>query len=164
MITQISNALIKSGCLNQHDLTIIEFLRDISLDINGEKLGIYYDSETMGKTVVSTRSITCQDGCPELEIRLRYPIETPFEQLIEKLSAVCDKKGFTVRGENGHSPYVQDKNSEVCKTLCQIKKALADSLSLSQKCQGYKCAENSDSDHKTVHIHVYRPETDYRIW
>lgn len=120
MITQISNALIKSGCVNKNDLSVLTFLRDISLDIYGEKLGIYYNSDSMGKTVVSTRSITCQDGCPELEIRLRYPIETPFEQLIEKLSAVCDKKGFTVRGENGHSPYVQDKNSEVCKTLCQI--------------------------------------------
>lgn len=120
MITQITNALIGSGCVNKNDLSVLTFLRDISLDIHGEKLGIYHDSEIMGKTIVSTTAITCENGYPELQIRLRYPIETPFDILLEKMSSACEKSGFTVKGANGHSPYVQDDKSEVCQTLCKI--------------------------------------------
>lgn len=50
----------------------------------------------------------------------------------------------------------------------EIKEALANAKLLSQESKSYKRAENSDSDHKSVHIHVELKLTDvkgnYRIW
>ncbi len=120
MITKITNGLLESGCVDKADLYILSFLRDVSLDVNGRMLGIFCGSELMGETSVYTQSINCENGHPELEIRVNYPIETTYEKMLEKLTEVCDNAGFTVRGIKRHSPYVNDDKNEIVRKLADI--------------------------------------------
>ena len=120
MITILSSALIESGKISDEDLYILEFFKKLTTDVKGEMLGIDVESKLMGKCVVAALSVTCEDGYPEMTLRIRFPIELTFEKMLEKITENCDKQGFTVRGERRHDPYLYDNTSEVFKKLSDI--------------------------------------------
>jgi succinyl-diaminopimelate desuccinylase len=120
MITVICSALIESKKLSSEEEKILKFFKDVSLDVSGEMLNIKVISDFMGKTVVFPKAITEKNGCAELEIRVRYPIEITYQELCEKISEVCNKNGFDFRADSPHNPYVNDKDSEVVKALTRV--------------------------------------------
>ena len=120
MITKLTLALLHSKAVKEEDRYILEFFKDISLDISGKMLGIYTESKRMKPTSVYAQSVDFCDGFCELLIKVRYPIEIAYEELQQKLSAYCESRGFTVAGEIGHMPYVNDDNMEMVNTLARI--------------------------------------------
>jgi len=120
MITKLASALLDCDVIKNEDRYILEFLKDVSLDISGKMLGIYKESKLMQPTTVYAQSVDFCDGYLELTIRVRYPIEIPYAELKQKLAEYCDIRGFNVMGEKGHMPYVNDGNIKMVKTLTRI--------------------------------------------
>ena len=119
MITKLSDALLNAGVVQKEDRYILEFFKAVSLDAQGKMLGIYRDSKLMVPTTVYAQTIDCNDGFCELTIKVRFPIETTYDEMKEKLSAKCDEMGFDVIGMGGHKPFIND-NLEMVNMLCQI--------------------------------------------
>lgn len=120
MITELASSLLNTGIVKEEDRYILEFFKDVSLDISGKKLGIYKESKLMQSTTIYAQSVDCYDGYCELTIRVRYPIEITYDELKQKLTEYCELRGFDVTGERGHMPYVNDGNMKLVKTLAQI--------------------------------------------
>lgn len=120
MITKLASVLLDSGVVNEEDRYILEFLKSVSLDISGKWLGIYTESKLMKPTTVYAQSVDYYDGYCELRIRVRYPIEITYDELKQKLVEFCESKGFELKGERGHMPYVNDGNTEMINTLARI--------------------------------------------
>lgn len=124
MITMLTSALLGSGVVHEDDKNILEFFHDISLDIHGSMFGIDVESELMGGTIVSTRTITCDDNYPELEIRLVYPIELTHDEMLKRLTQVCEERGFVLKENPGYHPYLRPSDTEVVTTLKEIANAV----------------------------------------
>ena len=120
MITVLSSALMESGKIADEDLYILEFFKKLTTDVRGEMFGIDVESKLMGKCVVAPLSVTCDEGYPEICVRIRYPIELTFDEMIEKIKESCEKLGFIAKGEIRHKPYLYDNTSEVVKKLSDI--------------------------------------------
>ena len=122
MITFIADALIDNNLVCEDDKKILAFLRDISINIHGENFGIDVTGTNpkMGRTVTYAKTILDCDGCPELEIKVRYPIDITYEEIKKRMEKVCDAQGFEVISRLGNRPYINDENNEVVKTLVKI--------------------------------------------
>lgn len=120
VITRICSALSTLECFNSSERRILEALRDISLDTDGRMLGINTDSALMTPTLVYAQSVTSRDFYPEIQLRVRYPIETSFDEISEKLSEYGARHGYDVRGERSHEPYIRDKESAVIVALREV--------------------------------------------
>ena len=108
MITFIADALIDNDLVCEDDKHILAFLRDISINIHGEIFGIDVTGENpkMGRTVSYVKTIVDCDSCPELEIKVRYPIDITYEDIKEKMEKVCENRGFELVSVRGNMPYI----------------------------------------------------------
>ncbi len=124
MITMLTSALLGSEAVHEDDKKILEFFREVSLDIHGAMFGLDVESELMGRTIVYAKTITCKDGYPELEIRLRYPVELTHDEMLKRLTQVCEERGFVLKENPGHTPYLRPMDTEVVTTLKEIANAV----------------------------------------
>ncbi len=122
MITFIADALIDNNLVCEDDKNTLGFLRDISINIHGEIFGIDVTGTNpkMGRTITYAKTILDCDGCPELELKVRYPIDITYEEIKEKMEKVCCERGFEVISVPGNRPYINDSDNEVVKTLVKI--------------------------------------------
>ena len=121
MITKLTTALLKENLVCESDRNILEFFRDISLDLHADMFGLNVKTEAMPPTIVYAKTIETVDGCPQLEIRLRYPIELTYDEIVEKLSAVCAEREFEViSGFRRHNPYLRASDTPLVKTLAEV--------------------------------------------
>ena len=119
MITRLSEALLEHDLVPAEDRYILEFLRDTSLNIDGELLGIAATSEYMPPLTVFASKITEEDGCPVLSINVRYPYGITFDEIVERVTTAADARGFTVyEAINGTPAYLNDPNTPIVKLLC----------------------------------------------
>ena len=119
-IAKLCDVLLKNNLLCQEDKKIVQFISDISWDFAGEMFGINVPTKVMKPTVVVPKSIENIDGCPELTIRVGYPIDITEEQIFQKMQKICEENGFEVSCLGGHKPYMNDKDSEAAKALVRI--------------------------------------------
>ncbi len=120
MITFLTSALLNCDAVSDEEKHILEFFRDISLDIHGSIFGIDVPDKEKGRTTVFSKEIADCDGCPELVIRVRYPYEFTLADVSEKIKKVCDENGFEITIIPGHEPYINEKDNEVVKTFAAI--------------------------------------------
>ena len=121
MITKLTTALLENNLVCEADRSILGFLRDVSLDIHAEMFSLNVETKLMLPTILYAQKIEEKDGCPQLEIRLRYPIELTYDEIARKLTKVCDERGFeVVSGFRRHNPYLRPSDTLVVKTLTKI--------------------------------------------
>ena len=122
MITFIVDALLDNNLVCEEDRHILELFRDASINIHGETFGIDVTGENpkMGRTITYAKTILNKDGYPELELKVRYPVDITYEEIKEKIEKVCQERGFESSSVLGNRPYVNDDKNEVVKTLAAI--------------------------------------------
>ena len=114
----LTTALIDAKLVPDDDIHIIEFFNKVSLDITGKMFDINVENETMGPLTVFTHGIDYADGYPELKLNIRYPLGITYEEIIENISQVSEKNGFSIyKAVRGVDPYVLDPSWEVIQKL-----------------------------------------------
>ncbi len=118
MITSLSSILLENDLIPESDRYIFEFLRDVSHEVYGETFGIETEHERMRKLTVFSRRVDCEDGYITLSLNIRYPLGITYDEIVEKITAVSDKRGFILTSAApGTMPYIIDPDSEVSRAL-----------------------------------------------
>lgn len=121
MITALSDTLLEENLVPDSDRYVFEFLRDVSKEVYGQTFGIETEHEIMRKLTVFSRQVNCEDGYVSLELNIRYPLGITYDEIVEKISTVSDKRGFTVTSARpGTKPYMVDPESELTRMLCRV--------------------------------------------
>ncbi len=121
MITKLTRALLDHNLVAKEDRYILDFLKRVSLDAGGAMFHIDVDTKTMKQLTLSTKKVSMADGYPELFIDIRYPIEITYEDIIERMSKVCEENGFQISSVvRGSDPYLLDVEAETVKRLTRI--------------------------------------------
>ncbi len=121
MITKMAIKLLEEELVDQEDTKILEFLKDISLDVYGEKFGISVIPEGMPRLTMNTKQLTTEDGFPSLILDIRFPVGITAEEIVEKLTAAAEGYGMEiVKLGNVKMPYLMDINSPMVQLLAKI--------------------------------------------
>lgn len=121
MITKLMVKLLDENLADKEDLKVLEFLKDISLDVYGEKFGISVIPEGMPRLTMSTKKLITEDGYPSLTMDIRFPVGITAEQIVERLTAAADGYGMeVVKTGNVKAPYLMDKNAPMVQLLAKI--------------------------------------------
>ncbi len=121
MITRLAEQLLEAPETAPEDRTVLEFFRRISIDIHGTTFGLDVPSETMTRLAVIARRIDMVDGCPQLFVSYRYPIELTQDQILETMGAAAQEYGLELVGVDPYmKPYLLDKNWPVIGRLAAI--------------------------------------------
>ena len=119
MITKLSSALLELVC--EEDRHILEFFKELSLDIKGTVLGIETVSEKMTNLTTCTLGVSEVEGCPAISLNIRYPIEITYEEIIKNINEQAEKWGFVIsQSHPGTLPYLLDPDTELVQTLNRI--------------------------------------------
>ena len=122
-ITKVCTELLESNLAEASDREITEFLNMISQDTSGTLFGLNIYSEAMKRSLsVTPKTISMNDnGCVELLLDIRYPIELTYETIVERVEHVCQENGFRIsHAETWSSPYLLDPNTELIRRLTKI--------------------------------------------
>lgn len=121
MITRLAEQLLAEDDLAESDRKVLEFCKEISLDINGKKFGIYRQSADMKPLTFFVKTIITKDGYLYLTLNNRYPIENTAEQITGDLKAVADRYELELLEVHpGTKPFLMDKNQPIVKELAAI--------------------------------------------
>jgi succinyl-diaminopimelate desuccinylase len=121
MITMISEYLLDNNMVHEDDRKVLDFLKRISLDINGKEIDIYTEGEVLGLLVMCAIRVENMDGKPEVTITMRYPESITSEQIIERASAAAARNGFELTGyAEKDKPYILDPNTEIVRELVKV--------------------------------------------
>lgn len=127
MITKMMNKLLEEELVAKEDIRILEFLKDISLDVYGEKFGISVIPEGMPRLTMSTKKLTTEGGIPSLIMDIRFPVGITAEEIVERLTAAAEGYGMEiVKVGNVKSPYLMDKNAPMVQLLAKIANEVTD--------------------------------------
>ncbi len=80
------------------------FNSNIGTDLNGEKLGIYMEDDISGKFIFNLGTISGNENEISLEINMRYPVTSKYEDFIEKFKEKMNLGKF-------EEVYLRHKNS-----------------------------------------------------
>ena len=121
MITKMMNKLLDEGLAAKEDIRTLEFLKDISLDVYGEKSGISVIPEGMPRLTMATKKLTTEDGFPSLIMDIRFPVGITADEIVERLTAFAEGYGMEVfKVGNAKPPYLMDKNAPMVQLLAKI--------------------------------------------
>ena len=121
MITLLAQQLLEDSRLAPEDRPVLEFFKKMSLDVHGAAVGLDVPSATMTGTAIATRRIDTVEGCPELFMSVRYPIELTCDAIVQAVDAAAQAHGLkVVRVERYMEPYLLDKNWPVVTRLAEI--------------------------------------------
>ena len=127
MITRLSEAVLENGLSHPEDLYIWEFLKEITTHVDGETLGIAVQSEEMSPLTVFTARAETVDGCCQVELGIRYPIEITGEEILERVKSAAGKKNFSlIAHRHSQRAYLAPKDTPVVKALCKASDELMD--------------------------------------
>lgn len=121
MITKLMIKLLDEKLADKEDAKIMEFLKDISLDVYGEKFGISVIPEGMPRLTMNAKKLTTEDGFPSLVMDIRFPVGITADEIVEKLTAAADGYGMEIINVgNVKPPYLMDKNAPMVQLLAKI--------------------------------------------
>lgn len=121
MVTKLMVQLLETGSVHAEDIKVLEFLKDISLDVYGEKFGISVIPEGMPRLTMATKKLTTDNGSPSLIMDIRFPVGITAEEIIQKLTVAADGYGMEiVKVGNVKPPYMMDKNAPMVQLLAKI--------------------------------------------
>ena len=123
MITKLASKLLDENLVAEADRKILTFLKDISLDVYGEKFGISVIPEGMPRLTMSTKKLWTEDGLVSLTMDIRFPVGITAEKIVEKLTAAGECYGMEIHNVgNVKPPYLMDKNAPMVQLLAKIAK------------------------------------------
>ncbi len=123
MITKMMVKLLDEGLAAKEDVRTLEFLKDISLDVYGEKFGISVIPEGMTRLTMATKKLITEDGFPSLTMDIRFPVGITAEEITQKLTVAADGYGMEiVKVGNVKPPYLMDKDAPMVQLLAKIAK------------------------------------------
>lgn len=123
MITKLTSKLLDENLVAEADRNILMFLKDISLDVYGEKFGISVIPEGMPRLTMSTKKLWTEDGLVSLTMDIRFPVGITAEEIIEKLTVSAETYGMEIdKVGNVKPPYLMDKNAPMVQLLAKIAK------------------------------------------
>ncbi len=121
MITGITDQLLARTDVDPEDRSVLEFFRRLSLDIHGDSFGINVPTETMPPLTLAAFRIEMKDGCPEIFLNIRHPIEISSETIRERLTQATEDSSLSLSGFEVRSvPYLMDKNNPILLMLRDI--------------------------------------------
>ena len=122
MITELMDILLQEGLAAEEDRPVLDFFRKASLDITGAMFGLDVKPAVMTPLSLATIRITTgEDGCPEMRINVRYPIELTSKQVAARIGKVAAEYGLLVTSvTTTTNPYLLDPNWPVIGRLNAI--------------------------------------------
>lgn len=121
MVTNICTALLDNNLVEQEERGVLEFFKQVSLDIYGEKLGIAEKHPVLGELTVFIKEIDYKDGYPEIMLNIRYPLGITYEEIVKNTQEQAEKYGFSLCADKaGSKPYLLDPDSDMVKLLADI--------------------------------------------
>ena len=121
MITSMAEQLLAEPQLAPEDRPVLEFFKRMTLDIHGDSLGLNIPSKTMSGTVIVANRIDMVEGCPQVYLRVRYPIELSCETILAAVEAAAQAHGLEIVQANSYmKPYLLDKDWPVVTRLAEI--------------------------------------------
>ena len=123
MVSKICSELLERNREEECDRTILEFVKTISQDTSGTLFDLNVYSETMKRSLsITSKKINTDDnGCVELLLDIRYPIEVIYQTIVDRIEHVCQENRFVIsHAENWSSPYLLDPNTELIRRLTQL--------------------------------------------
>ena len=121
MITLLMEQLLEEETLAPEDVSVLQFFKDVSLDVAGKKFGLYVPTTSMKPLTVFAKTIETKAGRPYLTINFRYPVETTAEKIVQQLSLAAERAGLELADTKiCQHPYLLDVNNPVVQTLTAI--------------------------------------------
>lgn len=121
MITKIMEQLLEETSVAAEDRPVLQFVKDVSLDIHGKKLGIYVESAAMTPLTVFSQKIETLDGNLCLTVNIRYPVETTADAIVKQLGMAAEQSDMEVAAvKTGVMPYILQKDTPVIRALNAI--------------------------------------------
>lgn len=120
MITLLAKGMLAWEQTPDCDRPIWEFLRDVSLDVEGKLLGIAATAPDMKPLTVFTGRVDDVEGSPEVVLNVRYPDSITRAEILERVQAVAEQRGFYMaRSQAGSDAYRMPKDTPIVHALCQ---------------------------------------------
>ena len=120
MITKLSAALLDAGLIPEESRYMFELFKECSSDIDGELFGIKTEHKIMRNLTVFSKEIKTVDGYPEFTLNIRYPLGITYAEIVSKISAAAEARGFEVSySKSGVAPYLNDPDSPIVKLLAR---------------------------------------------
>ncbi len=120
MITELTDRLLERNDVASADRPVLEFIRRLSLDIHGDSFGINVPTQMRPLTLAAFR-VQTKDGCPEVSLNIRYPIEIDADTIRDRLDAAARPCGMTVsEAKKGNPPYMMDRSNPMIDLLYGI--------------------------------------------
>ena len=122
MITKLMTALLDSGLAAEEDRQVLDFIRQISLDVAGAMFGINVETVSMTPLTLASVSITTdEEGYVSMRLNIRYPIELTCKQIAARVGKVVEENGMTISDvESRTEPYLLDPDWPVIRRLTAI--------------------------------------------
>lgn len=121
MITMLMKRLLDREETISEDRSVLEFFKMLSLDTNGNRLGINVESKMMRPVTVFAQKICTSDGYPEITVNIRYPIEITYEEIVKQLKMVAEEYGAElIHADSILKPYLLDPEQPVVQMLNAI--------------------------------------------
>ncbi len=121
MITRLMERLLEENLADAEDRPVLEFFKMVSLDTQGEHLGINVQTEEMRPLTVFAQRIDDMDGCAALTVNIRYPVGITYEEIVERAGTIAQKYGLMISdAESRIKPYLLDKTWPVITRLAEI--------------------------------------------
>ena len=121
MITRLTEQLLEAPETAQEDRPILEFFRLLSTDLHGAAFGLDVPSAVMKSLFLAAKRIDTVDGCPQLQVSLRYPIELTAEHILQTMETAAQAHGLEiVRVVRYLESYLLDKDWPVIGELTRI--------------------------------------------
>ena len=121
MITRLMERLLEENLADAEDRPVLEFFKMVSLDTQGEHLGINVQTEEMRPLTVFAQRIDDMDGCAALTVNIRYPVGITYEEIVERAGTIAQKYGLIISdAESRTKPYLLDKTWPVITRLAEI--------------------------------------------
>lgn len=97
---------------------VIRFYENyIGLEYNGDSLGINWSDDESGSLTLNVGVIDMTETEMKLILNIRYPVDRTFDEVREKLQAVCEPLGISLEFGVCMDPIYFDRNSQVVKAL-----------------------------------------------
>ena len=122
MITKLMGLLLDYDLAAEEDRQVLEFIRKVSLDTTGALFGLNIQPAEMSPLTLATLGIDAgEDGCFELKINIRYPIELTCGQIVSRIGSLAESNGMTMGFvKPGVEPYLLDQHWPVITRLNDI--------------------------------------------
>jgi len=92
----------------------------IGMSFNGEKMGIGLTDEVSGKLTCNLGLIRMDDTRVEMEMDIRYPLTSTYNEVIEPLKLKCENYGFEVKVKKHVDSIFIPKNNENIQKLMHV--------------------------------------------